>query len=210
MPKPGVKNRVSPIPIEKLVAHPDNPNRMSKRNLARLVRNIERTGRYEPLVVRPCPRESGLFQIINGRHRRLALLQLGYKAVDAVVWDVDDVEADILLATLNSLGGRNVLEKKLALLRRLSDRMQVRELAKLLSQSASQIERLSDLKVPKAPANTDAGNFANPLVFFVSDEQQEIIDKALSLARQDSSKKTKAVRNAAALTCVARCFNPTS
>ncbi|MFH1717135.1 MAG: ParB/RepB/Spo0J family partition protein [Planctomycetota bacterium] len=198
-----VNSRISPIPIEKLVAHSDNPNHMSKRNLTKLVRNIERTGRYEPLVVRPCPHESGFFQIINGRHRRLALLELGYKTVDAVVWDVNDVEADILLATLNHLGGRNVLDKKLALLRRLSGRMQVRELAKLLPQSASQIERLSDLKVPKAPANTDAVSFANPLVFFVSDGQQEIIERALSLARQGRSEKTKAARNAAALTAIA-------
>jgi ParB-like chromosome segregation protein Spo0J len=49
------ENRVSRIAIDKLVAHPDNPNRMSKTNFAKLVRNIERTGRYEPLVVRPCP-----------------------------------------------------------------------------------------------------------------------------------------------------------
>jgi len=210
MPKLTAKSRISSIPIEKLVAHPDNPNRMSKRNLAKLVRNIERTGRYEPLIVRPCHHEPGLFQIINGRHRRLALLELGYETVDTVVWDVDDAEADILLATLNQLGGRNVLDKRLALLRRLSGRMQVRELAKFLPQSASQIERLSDLKIPKAPTNTDAGSFANPLVFFVSDEQQEIIEKALSLVRQDSGRKTKAARNAAALTCVARGFNPTS
>lgn len=210
MPKRTAKSRISSIPIEKLIAHPDNPNRMSKRNLAKLIRNIERTGRYEPLVVRPCPHEPGLFQIINGRHRQLALAELGCETVDAVVWDVDDTEADILLATLNHLGGRNVLDKRLALLRRLSGRMQVRELAKFLPQSASQIGRLTDLTVPKAPANGDAGSIANPLVFFVSDEQQQIIEKALSLARQGSGEKSKAARNAAALTFVARGFNAKS
>jgi len=40
-------NRVSRIAIDKLVAHPDNPNRMSRANFAKLVRNIERTGRYD-------------------------------------------------------------------------------------------------------------------------------------------------------------------
>jgi len=210
MPKPKARSRISSIPIEKLITHPDNPNRMSKRNLAKLVRNIERTGRYEPLIVRPYPHESGFFQVINGRHRRLALLELGYETVDAVVWDVDDTEADILLATLNHLAGRNVLDKRLALLRRLSGRIQVRELAKFLPQSASQIERLSDLKTPRGPAETDSSSIANPMVFFVSDEQQQIIEKALSLARQGTGEKTKAARNAAALTCVAKGFNAKS
>jgi len=210
MAKPKAKSRIVSIPIEKLVAHPDNPNRMSRAKLTKLVRNIQRTGLYEPLVARPSPCGQGLFQIIHGGSRCEALRELGYKKVDAVVWDVDDVETDILLATLNSLEGRNVLDKKLALLKKLNGSIEARELAKLLPQSASQIKRLGNLKAPKAPANPDKGSFANPLVFFVSDEQQEIIEKALSLARSECSEKTKAARNAAALTSLARGFNPES
>ncbi len=210
MPKPTGGNRILSIPVEKLVAHPDNPNRMSRINLTKLVRNIQRTGLYEPLVVRPIPYEQGLFQIIHGRSRCEALRELGYETVDVIVWDINDVETDIMLATLNSLDGRNVLDKKLALLRRLSSAIDMQELAKLLPQSASQIERLTNLQALKPPENTDKGNFVNPLVFFVSDEQQEIIDKALSLARTGHSEKTKAARNAAALTSLACGFNPES
>ena len=208
MPKPPAQHRISSIPIDKLVAHRDNPNRMSRANLTKLVRNIRRTGLYEPLVVRPCPHEPGLFQIIHGRSRCEALRKLGYETVDAVVWDVDDVESDILLATLNSLGGRNILDKKLALLKRLSGNIDTQELAKRLPQSASQIERLNNLKVPKAPASTETGGFADPLVFFLNHEQQEIIERALTLARHGCTEKTKAARNAVALTSLARDFNP--
>jgi ParB-like chromosome segregation protein Spo0J len=116
------------ILIEKLIAHPGNPNRMSKNKFARLVRNIERTGRYEPLVVR---RQGDCYQIISGHYRCRALQELGYKSVDAVVWDVDDTEVDILLSTLNRLGGSDVLEKKLALLDRINRNMQACEMAKL-------------------------------------------------------------------------------
>lgn len=130
--------------------------------------------------------------------------------VDAVVWDIDDVETDILLVTLNNLSGRNVLDKKLALLKRLNRNIEIQELAKLLPQSASQIERLTNLQTPKSPADTNTGSFANPLVFFVSDKQQEIIEKALSLARTGHSEKTKAARNASALTSLARSFNSES
>lgn len=183
------ENRVSRIAIDKLVAHPNNPNRMSKANFAKLVRNIERTGRYEPLVVRPSPQRPGFFQIINGHHRWQALKKLGCKIADAVVWDIDDEQADILLATLNRLGGSDVLEKKLALLKRLNIRMEAGNLAKLLPQTAKQIERLTSLASGRSSLaasgmgdGKQATAFANPLVFFVNDKQQETINNALSLA----------------------------
>ncbi len=198
-----IVNRVLSIPIDKLAAHPGNPNRMSKRNFVRLVRNIERTGRYEPLVVR---QQGDCFQIINGHYRRLALKQLGYETVDAVVWDVDDAEVDILLSTLNRLGGSDVLEKKLALLDRLNRKMHAREMAKLLPFTRSQIERLTNLKVPTAPAKISAKSFAVPMVFFLSAEQQQIVAEAMA-STPKSNDKTKAARNAAALTEMAQCFN---
>ena len=216
------ENRVRSIPIEKLAVHPGSPNRMSKRNFARLVRNIERTGLYEPLVVRPCPAgnchscesrnpETGghtkhdCFQIINGHNRRLALRQLGYETADAVVWDLDDAEADILLCTLNRLKGSDVLAKKLALLKRLNRNTEARELARLLPFTRSQIEKLRNLKVPSAPAEVSAKSFAVPVVFFLSDDQQQIVAEALA-STAVSNDKTKAARNAAALTKMAQCF----
>ncbi len=199
-------NQIKSIAIEKLLPHPGNPNRMSKVNFAKLIRNIERTGRYEPLVVRPCPTEQAdrrgdCFQIINGHHRWQALIKLGYKEADVVVWDIDDQQTDILLTTLNRLGGSDILDKKLTLLTRLNGNMQSRELAKLLPMNAKQIERLVNLKTPRVPTVTSC--FANPLVFFVDDEQRKIIQEALSLACQTQEIKISAERNAAALTAIA-------
>jgi len=198
-----IQNRVTSIPIDKLTEHPGNPNRMSKRNFSRLVHNIERTGRYEPLVVR---RQGNGFQIINGHHRCRALKQIGYETADAVVWDVDDAEADILLSTLNRLGGSDVLEKKLALLKRLNRKMHAREMAKLLPFTRSQIERLKNLKVPSAPVNISVKSFAVPMVFFLSDDQQKIVARALASVRESQNENTKAAGNAAALTYIAQRF----
>ncbi len=212
MPTSRTENRVSKVPIERLVDHPDNPNRMSKGNFARLVRNIERTGRYEPLIVR---RKGDTFEIINGRHRRQALRELGHKTVDVIVWDVDDEQMDILLATLNRLGGSNVLEKKLALLSRLNECTKARDLAKLLPHSAGQIRRLvqvhSGAKVctqsmKSVPDKSARSAFTNPQVFLLSDAQQQIVEAALSLAQGGGSEKTKAARNAAALARIAHDF----
>ena len=202
-------NQIRSIALDKLVAHPDNPNRQSRANFAKLVRNIKRTGRYEPLIVRPYIGTKGQrqrFQIINGEHRWLALSQLGYKQADAIVWDIDDEQADILLATLNRLGGSDVLDKKVALLKRLNKKIEAGELAKLLPQTAKQIERLTNLKIPSALTKIATNCFANPLVFFVNDEQQQIIEDAIAFSTEPKVKMSKAARNAAALTAIAQHF----
>lgn len=201
-------NEIQSISIDKLIAHPGNPNRMSRANFAKLVRNIERTGRYEPLVVRPCPGKPGYFQIINGYHRCQALAQLGYKQADAIVWDIDDQQADILLATLNRLSGSDVLDKKLALLARLNKRMEAQELAKLLPQTKKQIERLTSMLNTRGCQSVSKVSvsqcLANPLVFFVNDKQQQTIEKALQMAEQNVNQPTKAAKRAAALTQIAQ------
>jgi ParB/RepB/Spo0J family partition protein len=202
-------NQIKSFAIDRFVPHPDNPNRMSKANFAKLVRNIKLSGRYEPLVVRPCPDKPNYFQIINGHHRWQALAQLGYKQVDAVVWGIDDQQTDVLLATLNRLAGSDVLDRKITLLARLNDNMQSRELAKLLPMNAKQIERLTNLKDSLQRASRIRHrelSFANPLVFFVNDRQQKIIERALSFAGQAKELKTKAATNAAALTEIAEVY----
>jgi ParB-like chromosome segregation protein Spo0J len=146
------------------------------------------------------------FQIINGHHRCRALKQLGYEAADAVVWDVDDAEADILLTTLNRLGGSDMLDRKLALLERINREMNAREMSKLLPFTRSQIEKLKHIKIPSAPAKIDVKSFAVPMVFFLSGTQQQTVKQAMSLASESHVEKTKAARNAAALTKMAQYF----
>lgn len=206
-------NSVRLIALEKLIAHPDNPNRMSKVNFSKLVINIERSGRYEPLIVRPNPDKAGFFQIINGCHRCRALAKLGYKSADCVVWDIDDEQTDILLATLNRLSGKDELSKKLKLLNRLTKRTEAVALSKLLPQTARQIERLVNLKFPRAPAGMNGKYLLNPMVFFVDDAQQKIIEESLSAVEGSQNEvvehayaKTKGAKRAAALAHIAGYF----
>ncbi len=206
-------NRIQTIALDKLVAHPDNPNRMSKVKFTKLLRNIKRTGRYEPLVVRPCPpKKPDWFQIINGHHRWQALKELDYKNAEVIVWEVNDQDTDIMLATLNRLGGSDVLDKKLILLKRLNQsafRGQAAELAKLLPHTPNQIKRLTRLTISdcrKAVQNRKS-QVLNPLVFFLNDEQQAIVRNALSAAMSKVQKSwPKAVKNAAALAYIAQDF----
>ena len=80
------------------------------------------------------------------------------------------------------------------------------ELAKLLPQTAKQIERLTTLKRPSAPAKASGEKFATALVFFVGVHQRQQIEKALSMAGRNRQEKTKAARKAAALTNIAEYF----
>jgi ParB/RepB/Spo0J family partition protein len=205
-----MNNELRTIKLDKLISHPDNPNRMSKANFSKLVRNIEQTGRYEPLLVRPHPDKAGCFQIINGCHRYQALKQLSCKTANVIVWDIDDHQADILLATINRLSGTDVLEKKLTLIRKLNSKLSARELAKLLPATSKQIERLANLKLPSAPANIPANGFAQPMVFFVTYAQKQTIEKALILAQSlvspDTKRQPRAAGNAFALTVIAERF----
>jgi ParB/RepB/Spo0J family partition protein len=193
------------IALDKLIPHPDNPNRMSKAVFTKLVRNIKQSGLYEPLIVRPAPNQEGFFQIINGHHRCLALRQLGYEAANVVVWEIDDAQADVLLTTLNRLGGRDVLEKKLALLRRMTQRVAARDLAKLLPHTATQLQRLAALTPVKSRVKTGTQLFAIPMVFYVSAEQQQIIEDALARVEMDAV-KNRSARRSEALAYIAAFF----
>ncbi len=208
------EGKIKSIALSKLLAHPDNPNVMSDATFRKLVRNIERTGLYEPIVVRPHPEKkdhsatADKFQIINGHHRVKALERLGRKEADCVVWDVDDEQTAVLLTTLNRLAGSDTLAKKIELLKKLTERMGTAQLAKLLPQTAKQIERLTNLKLAIAPLKAQAEQFAIPIVFFVTKQQQEIIENALSSVenRVLNNEMTKAQRRAAAITEIASKF----
>ena len=198
---------VTTIPLEKLVPHPDSPNRMSKTNFAKLVRNIERTGLYEPLVVRPDPKKKGRFQILNGHRRFDALKQLGFESALAVVWEIDDRQADVALTTLNRLVGRDMLDKKLRLLRRLTRREKKSDLSRLLPYSVTQLERLTSTSPIKIRAKSASDPFAIPLVFYVDADQQCVIDEALAQVEPDNA-KGRSARRADALTRIATRFYP--
>jgi hypothetical protein len=114
---------------------------------------------------------------------------------------------NLLLATLNRLCGQDVLEKKTALLDKLNSKLKVAELARLLPQTKTQIQRLIDLHkdgLKLKLAQPDEQSIAYPFVFFLNAEQKQIVDKALSLASTDTA--TKAERNAQAITKIAKHF----
>lgn len=196
-------NSIHSIPIEALVDNPLNANRMSEGAFKKLVRNIERTGRYEPVVVRRHPQRGEHFEIINGHHRVRVLRELGIAEADCVVWDVDDEQVLILLSTLNQLRGSDVAERKMVILRDLVRRFDAKELSKLLPDTKKHIEALVDMKRPVEPAKL-GGDFARPVVFFVNEKQSMVLEEAIEKAGLQVEDGSRAARRAEAVTIIAR------
>jgi len=175
--------KVKVIELGKLVGNEANPNRMGREKFRKLVGHIRRTGVYEPIAVRVHPKIEGSYEIINGHHRRAALDEIGASEAMCVVWDVSDEEADILLCTLNRLGGCDEVVKRAAIIERLAGKFSVKEIAGLLPESARQVERLCGLRA-RTLTIAAGGNVGGPgaQVFFLDGQQKEVVERALKKA----------------------------
>ncbi len=154
---------------------------MSRRLQKRLEDHIRRTGRYEPLVVRPHPSRVGSYQILNGRHRLKVLRHIGQTRAACIVWDVDDGEALVLLATLNRLAGRDALTAKTELIAALARRFNMDRLSAMLPDTRAAIERLLNLTRPQAAVRREPSPepYLHSLVLFLTSEEKRIVDRAL-------------------------------
>jgi hypothetical protein len=123
---------VRQIALSDLVPHPLNSNRMDVDTFTKLQRHIARCGRYEPLTVRPHPIQPGKFEVVNGHHRLKALHSLGHNTANCNVWELDDDQTHLYLATLNRLSGNDVPERRVILLDELVKHHDPAELAGLL------------------------------------------------------------------------------
>ena len=200
---------VKEIEISRILPHPENINRMDAQTLSKLRRHIESTGRYEPLIVRPHPREEGKFEVINGHHRLEVLKALGRDMAKCLIWEVNDVEARLYLATLNRLSGEDVPERRAVLISRLLESFDRNVLVSLLpdrQQHIAELERIAKLDlaelVPR-PTAAVAGGSTVVLEFFVDAEGARQVGTALdAIAHRDAQLNGRS----AALVRLACCY----
>ena len=189
----GKSMRMGPktISLGDLVAHPLNSNFMPDGLREKLKIHIKRTGRYPFLVVRPHPEQPGKYQVLDGHHRVAVLRELGHAEARCDVWEVDDREAKLLLATLNRLQGQDLPRKRALLLHELLGEMSTGDLAGLLPESEKQIKELHALL--EFPAEEIAALLDEQaqeaekvlprvMTFVVNPEQEELIERAVELA----------------------------
>jgi len=197
--------RIDRIELERLCEHPDNANRMDAATFAKLCAHIERAGRYEPIVVRPAPGRDGFYQILNGHHRAKALGRLGFLHADCVVWDVDDAQATLLLATLNRLGGKDIPALRAKLLGSLAQSFGTESLQNLLAESSAAIAKtlssLAGRDETKKPAP-----LLEPMTFFLTAEQKQIVLDAINEAAKGFEELNQTQRRVAGLVHIARYY----
>jgi len=188
------KAAVRSILLERLRPHPMNSNRMAAGAFEKLKHHIERTGLYEPIVVRPAGvggQGKEAFEILNGHHRIRALGEIGHKRAKCVVWDVSDSEALVLLATLNRLEGKDDPHRRGQLIAALGRFESFEELARKLPEPKEALERLVGLTnappVPIPPAAIKELDIS-PLVFYLDSCERRIVEEALRVARGGDSK----------------------
>ncbi len=214
VPEPKTQRRLGTrmVPLEDLLPHPLNSNVMSEDLREKLKAHIRRTGRYPFLVVRPHPTEPGKFQVLDGHHRVAILRELGHSEARCDVWDVNDREAKLLLATLNRLEGQDQPIRRAQLIHDLLGEMNLDDLAGLLPETDKQLEELHALlEFPAeeiaALLEEEAENAERVLPrvmsFVVSPEQEELIEQAVELASDGIPGRDRKARG---LTNLARRF----
>jgi len=196
------------IPLGDLVAHPLNANKMCDEMREKLKAHIKRTGRYPYLIVRPHPDQPDRYQVLDGHHRIAVLRELGH--VDALcdVWEVDDREANMLLATLNRLEGQDVPIRRAHLVHELLGVMSLSDLAGLLPETDGQLEDLhallefpADEVAALLDEQTEEEEKVLPRVmsFVVTPDQERLIEQAVELASDGTPGRDRKARGLANL-----------
>jgi ParB-like chromosome segregation protein Spo0J len=181
---------------------------MSDEMREKLKAHIKRTGRYPYLIVRPHPDQPDKYQVLDGHHRVAVLQELGHVEARCDVWEVDDREANLLLATLNRLEGQDVPIRRAQLVHELLGDMSLSDLAGLLPETDGQLEELHALLEFPADeiaalldeqAEEEEKVLPRVLSFVVTPEQEQLIEQAVELASDGTPGRDRKARGLANL-----------
>jgi hypothetical protein len=127
-----------------------------------------------------CLVPSCTYQVLDGHHRWEALRRLGRDTAACVVWDVDDAEALLLLATLNRLQGRDDPRKRAELLEKLRAEMGggAGAMAKALPESLEQVRKYLALR-GEGPTAPRLESMKVAVHFFLTGEERRELEDAL-------------------------------
>jgi len=129
--------------------------------------------------------------------------ELGYTEARCDVWNVDDREAKILLATLNRLEGGDLPIRRAQLIHELLGEMNTSDLAGLLPEEERQIEELHALLefpveeiAAQLEEEAEAAEKIMPCVlsFVVTPDQEKVIEEAVDRASDGTPGKDRKAR----------------
>ena len=92
--------KVMTIPIDKITDFKEHPFHVTMdEDMAKLIDSIKENDMLMPVLVRP--KKDGSYEMISGHRRKFALSQLGRKEMNAIIRDLDDDQATILMVDSN-------------------------------------------------------------------------------------------------------------
>ncbi len=193
------------LPLDTLVPHPQNTNRISRMFAKKLRHNIEQTGLYETVTVRPHPSLKNRFEVLNGHARVDALRNIGLDSVRCDIWNVDDSRAQLFLAILNKLRGSDVPELRMDLLYTLLEKQPIEDLASHIPETASYLSKLLKLReeIEKEEEETPREEPVVVIInFYLCSEDHSIVLKALD----DITRRFKLTDSSEALVTMAKMY----
>ncbi len=208
------------VDIGRLVAHPDNPNRMNDEEFAKLEANVGPDGQMPPLIVRSLEltqafdeeRQLDKLQIIDGEHRWILAKKRNDSTIEVRVWcDVTDQKAKQLLLTLNRLHGRDDKLRRGKLIQDLYDIEPDHEvLSTILPETSKQIETILEEinreAVENATSKARKISERHPMTIFVLPDQAEQIRRAIKIAKANMGESLTDCEEGEALAIVAGRF----
>lgn len=168
-----------------LDANPWNPNRMDEQMFQKEIASLRKFGYVNPIIVR---RNGTRYQIIDGEHRKKALIKLGVvsKVPVTVISDLNDSDAKQLTIVLNETRGRSDPAKMGELLKDLLSVESKTDLLDILPYSPPVFEKLAGL----APLDWDqvdpvpkSGGWIER-TYRMPREAAEVLDSAIAKAKE--------------------------
>lgn len=133
------------IPIEQIIANPDQPRRtFEPAALQELAESLRDRGVLQPLIVRPHPQDDGLYQLVAGERRWRAAQMAQLHELPVIIRDLSDTEVlEIAIIENIQRADLNAIEEA-ASFRQLMDRFghTQERLAEALKKSRSHIANL--------------------------------------------------------------------
>lgn len=133
------------IPIEQITANPDQPRRsFDPEALQELAASLKQRGVLQPLIVRPHPKDTGLYQIVAGERRWRAAQMAQLHEIPVIIREMSDTEVlEVAIIENIQRADLNAIEEA-ASFRQLMDRFghTQERLAEALNKSRSHIANL--------------------------------------------------------------------
>lgn len=99
---PTDKEGITVLPLDQLRHYPKDPFKDRQGSeMERLAASIRENGLQNPIIVRPIKEEPGQFEILAGRRRVNAIRSNGGTEIDAIIRDVDDDTAAMIVTETN-------------------------------------------------------------------------------------------------------------